>query len=219
MPYSVEDAIKMGRDLHPSFTKQHTPDGILVTEINEYQHELLDLVLDRDEDAFITRYDATALLTTSFASGLAIPAGYHVEEGLEATVATEQRPRKIPIVPYGNRFTPGTGPMCAYIQSDTLFLIGIQSEWTWADGLTLSYTGAPDELTLAELLSDFWPERAKATFAAHAGMFMANRSPKDVNPPVSSTFYGRLAGRRESAFLRSYSQRHKARESYVQEVW
>jgi len=216
MSFTVLDAISEARAMHPQFDKRQTTDSVLLTEMDNFQYNLLDQVLERDPDAYGAEQD-TILPLTTFDDGIALPSR-HVDKGAEARVGASEERLTVFIVPWRNRFAPGTGPP-AYIVEDTLFLFGRQEDWSWADQFRFFYVPEPTSLTAKADIITLFPDRARQVFAAKGALVMAVRGPLDPQRPIPTDFFIAQFQDRLQKFLESYTRRHKAKTFYVREAW
>jgi len=216
MAFTVADVIAEARALHPQFDDRQTPDGILLTELDNFQHELIDAVLEFDPDAFGSTQD-TALPLTVFGDGIALPAR-HTDKGAEAQIGGTEQKVEIPIVPWRNRIRPGTGPS-AHTVADTLFLYGTAEDWTWADQITFWYIPLPTALTVVGDTILLFPDRARQVFAGKAAQIMASRGTLDPQRPISLEYFAANLAQRAKSFLASYHKRKKAKTAYWREAW
>ncbi len=216
MAFTVTDAIKEARAMHPQFDTRQTPDSVMLKECDNFQYNLLDMVLERDPDAYVANQDTTLPLTT-FESGIALPSR-HVDKGAEARVGATDKRLNVDIVPWRNRFTPGTGPPC-WIVGDTLYLFGTEDDWTWADQFRFYYIPEPAPLAAKSQTITLFPDRARQVFASKAALVMAVRGPLDPQRPIPLNYFIGQFEDRLQKFLASYTRRHKAKTSYVREVW
>jgi hypothetical protein len=216
MAFTVADVIAEARALHPQFDDRQTPDGVLLTELDNFQHELLDAVLEFDPDAFGAS-DDTALPLATFGDGIALPAR-HTDKGCEAQLGGTDQKVEVPIVPWRNRIRPGTGPS-VYILEDTLYLFGSNEDWTWADQITFWYIPLPTALTAVTDTILLFPDRARQVFAGKAAQIMAARGPLDPQRPISLEYFAANYAQRAKSFLATYHKRKKAKTAYWRESW
>jgi len=216
MAFTVADVIAEARALHPQFDDRQTPDGVLLTELDNYQHVLLDAVLEFDPDAFGTT-DDTALPLPTFSDGITLPAR-HTDKGAEAQIGGTEQKVEIPIVPWRNRIRPGTGPS-AYIVADVMYLFGTNEDWTWADQITFWYIPLPVALTLPTSPILLFPDRARQVFAAKAALIMAGRGSLDPQIPIPVQLFIDNMAERRATFLSTYHKRRKAKTAYWRESW
>ncbi len=216
MSFTVLDAISEARAMHPQFDPRQTTDSVLLTEMDNFQYNLLDQVLERDPDAYAAQQDTVMPLAT-FDAGIALPAR-HVDKGAEARVGASEERLAVEIVPWRNRYAPGTGPPC-WILQDTLFLFGTSESWTWADQFRFFYIPEPTPLTAKADIITLFPDRARQVFAAKGAVVMAALGPLDPQRQIPLNYFIAQFEDRLQKFLMSYTRRHKAKTSYVRETW
>lgn len=216
MSFTVLDAIGEARAMHPQFDPRQTTDSVLLKEMDNFQYNLLDQILERDPDAY-TAEQNTVLPLAIFDDGIALPSR-HVDKGAEAKVGASEERLTVFIVPWRNRFAPGTGPP-AYINGDTLFLFGREEDWSWADQLRFFYVPEPAPLTAKADIVTLFPDRARQVFAAKGALVMAVRGSLDPQRQIPTNYFIAQFEDRLQKFLASYTRRHKAKTFYVREAW
>jgi hypothetical protein len=217
MSFTVADAINEARDKHRAFTKQHTPDRVLLRHLNNYQRRLYFFIHKRNPDQYVSVSNIAFPLAT-FASGsdlsgltMALPLGGTIN----LTASTLKG--ELTIVPWRRRFQPGQGP-AAYIQQDTLFFVGVAEDWAHVSSVDFYYVPEPTALA-AETDTVGLPDGARLSCVCALTVFMSERGPQDKTMPIPLREFKTEAAAAEADFLDEIGRGRRAKTFVVGEAW
>lgn len=226
MPITAANVLDHARDLHPTLTKQHTPDPLAWRQ------------LSRDVESLVQ--DITRIVPAFYALTVSLPfpppsgfdagwtladyvgaAGY--KDLLDFTAVwnnPNRRTQRMTFVPYEQRdLTTNHRFPAVTFRNGVVYPLGNQTDWTSIQSLTLSYTPIPTDITQP---ADVIPlqDDVREALAYSLAAFFAQRlvgSPAQVmTPDIASMLMQRASTERERFLSRirqvAQKQRYRIRD-------
>lgn len=214
--WTPEEAIERARDYHPAFSDRQTPEETALRQVDTYDEELYQKVVERESDTLVST--ATVQLPLNdFAAGSSLP-DFMEHRGGEVIYDGGDHKEPLHIVPFRNRHSPGY-PHPAYIINGTLHLVGNENDWLHIDRIEFHYVPVRTELTDLTTQSTL-PRAVLPAVQEKLALFMAQRG-LDGNgkAPVELNLTREDWLSTERRVLGTIANSRRADAGIVREVW
>ena len=147
---TVEEVIRVARDLHPLFTRERHPNGVLFRRTDVYQRELSGKLADTDPGLLREREQVPLPLEApnSFEGGIALPPHLRVTGG-QVNIGANLRPEPLSLVEPKDVFYERPR-YAAEIRGGSAYLLGGGREWSSAESVEFWYWPLPTALADAD---------------------------------------------------------------------
>lgn len=162
--------------------------------------------------------DLTKPLVATFDVGIPLPVAKRVLGGSVRFISATRQAEPLTLVSYQERFKI-MGAYTAYMQSGSLFLIGMQNDWDDVQSVDLRYVPEPPSLTS---LDDYFllGDAAMPTLTARAAYFAGVRvSGLPDMPQIDTQSLLAEATESEAAYLAEIGAANRGATRRIREVW
>lgn len=205
--------VEAARDRHKAFTRQHTPDALLLRHLSREQRRLLDKIVRANPNA-VADSESIELATYDFDDGFALPAHQWLNpKGDVIYTDSDLGPFPLFIRSWDDRHRRDQ-QYYAGERAGTLYLFGTAEDWQDVESVTVSYVPlAPELVAMSTPL--VIPDSGEQALAALCALFMAGRGGEGAPDPNWLKLEAREA---EDDFLRAIGATYRATTFRIRQV-